>query len=134
MHHSRMEARGRLAPSPQRQRFNNATNPSVRTTFPEPVPVPKTRPGRNAAVAQAANSDRTRAEQAAIRQVVARVSQQTSRQWQSRRPRPWQSFAATPLCGRIQAAIDEANEAASQAEAIKRFAILGEDFNRRPAG
>ena len=47
----------------------------------------------------------------------------------SARPRPWQTFAATPLCGRrAQAAIDEANKAVSQAEAIKKFAILGEDF------
>jgi long-chain acyl-CoA synthetase len=32
------------------------------------------------------------------------------------------------LRAEIQAAIDEANKAVSQAEAIKKFAILGEDF------
>jgi long-chain acyl-CoA synthetase len=34
----------------------------------------------------------------------------------------------TALRAEIQAAIDEANKAVSQAEAIKRFVILDEDF------
>ena len=32
------------------------------------------------------------------------------------------------LCAEIQSAVDDANKAVSKAEAIKRFAILGEDF------
>ena len=61
------------------------------------------------------------------------VDPETFAQWKADNGKPHTATTADlrgdpALQTEIQAAIDEANKAVSQAEAIKKFAILGEDF------
>ena len=54
-------------------------------------------------------------------------------QGQARRTRPPSRSATTrTCCAEIQAAVDDANKAVSQAEAIKKFAILARTSPRTP--
>jgi len=65
--------------------------------------------------------------------VLVAIDPETFAQWKADSGKPEMATVAD-LCddptlrAEIQAAVDDANKAVSKAEAIKKFAILGEDF------